>query len=128
VKERAKTYRHASTFSPHLPPSSCSPSDRCRAQRGEGWRREIVWREIIILFVKQILLLVLKIFLFIEIVFFLFLLQAKLVLQIKFILTAIFKLSWISSCGSSSVQPLFIIWGKPLGGSLFFKEKLLLVP
>ena len=70
---------------------------RGRAKGGAGWRREIFWRKIIILLLKQILLLFLKIFLFVEIVFLLFVFQVemlweqelncqeKLVFQIKFI-------------------------------------------
>jgi len=86
VKTQAKPDKHASSLSPHLLPSSCSPSDRGRAKGGKGWRREIVWREIIILLLKQIFLLIFKIFVFVEIVFLLFVFQEKLVLQIKFIL------------------------------------------
>jgi len=81
-----KTNKHASSLSPNLPPSFRFQSGRGRAKGGTWWRREIVWREIIILLLKQIFLLIFKIFVFVEIVFLLFVFQEKLVLQIKFIL------------------------------------------
>jgi len=96
---------------------------------GAGWRREVVGREIVVLVLKQILLLLLQIFLFIKILVLLFVFQEKLVFQIKFILPTIkiIQLSGISICGSSSVQPLLLLWGKPVGGALLYKEKLLFV-
>jgi len=124
-----KTNKDVSCLSPHLPSSFRFLSGRGRAQGWARWRREVVRRQIVILVLKQILLLVLKIFLFIKIVFLLFvfkeLLQEKLVLILAPI--KIIQLAWISSCGSSSLQPLLLLWGKPVGGALLCQEKLLLV-
>jgi len=124
-----KTNKDVSRLPPHLPPSFCLLSGRGRAQGWARWRREVVRRQIVILVLKQILLLVLKIFLFIKIVFLIFvfkeLLQEKLVLILAPI--KIIQLAWISSCGSSSLQPLLLLWGKPVGGAFLCQEKLLLV-
>jgi len=146
-----KTNKDVSCLSPHLPSSFRFLSGRGRAQGWARWRREVVRRQIVILVLKQILLLVLKIFLFIKIVFLFFVFKEKLVFQIKLILSAIIiiivllqellqeklvlilapikiiQLAWISSCGSSSLQPLLLLWGKPVGGALLCQEKLLLV-
>jgi len=127
-----KTNKDVSCLSPHLPSSFRFLSGRGRAQGWARWRREVVRRQIVILVLKQILLLVLKIFLFIKIIFLLFVFKEKLVFQIKLILSAIIiikiiQLAWISSCWSSSLQPLLLLWGKPMGGALLCQEKLLLV-